>query len=93
MDHIEQIRNPRPDAVDKYCDLLEALDEIEGGIDFVDHVEDRVTSRDFYGGIMVDTNIEGAYAEAALYVAASLLRAGEFPEIRRAIADDFNISH
>ena len=84
---LENIKNPHIGAADAWTDFTFTIKDVEGGLDFVDFVEDRVRTRQFFGAITVanDINTENAFAEASWYVAANLLRSGEWPHITKNI--------
>ncbi|MAK31357.1 hypothetical protein [Acinetobacter sp.] len=82
---LENIKNPHIGAADAWTDFTFFIKDVEGGLDFVDFVEARVRTRQFFGAITVDINTENAFAEASWYVAANLLRSGEWPHITKNI--------
>ena len=76
---------------DYWCDVAAAfLDLGDIGCDFIDRVETAVYNRDFMGGRDADITDIDIFASAAIDVAANALRAGEFPEVRRALDDPKN---
>ena len=78
---LERIKNPHHDAAEVWNDFVNEVAEVEGGLDFIDHVETKVADKNFHGAVMVDVDTENAFAEAAFYVAANALRAGEFSHV------------
>jgi len=83
--NLENIKRPRFGAAEAWCDLVNEVAAVEGGLDFIDWVETKVYCKNFYGAVTVDVDTEDAFAEAAFYVAANALRAGEFPAVASSI--------
>ena len=87
--NLENIKRPHPDAAEGWNDFVAEVAAVEGGLDFIDWVETKVADKNFYGAVTVDVDTENAFAEAAFYVAANALRAGEFTKVAANIDTDW----
>ena len=89
--NLEAIRDAHENdgSIDAWGDLVLDLDVIDGGPAFIDFVESKVASRNFAHADLVDLDSDAAFANASFYVAANVLRSGEFREIASSLADKF----
>lgn len=89
--NLEAIRDAHENdgSIDAWGEIVLDLEAIDGGPEFVDFVEDKVATRSFAHADLVDLDSDAAFANASFYVAANVLRSGEFREVASSLADKF----